>query len=719
MDDTSKNVREMVLSLDFSAYSIQGLTRLFEDPIQGAKDIARSISWIGNARGYNDWLIHEADGLADATRSGLNLFRNSMEQTFEEGVKSGAERLVPGLRQLGEHQFGRAIPMWKYQSWKYNTQLLEATKNAKGFEKALRTAGFTHRLDSKTTMNEFKRIAADHVNNAYGGLSESKIGRGSFQKSFEKFLILTPDFLRATLGVAASATRGGAEGYLARHLLLKGAAMAGTGVYLASILENQFNPLAPEPNMTNPNHSNWLFIKVGDRMLNPFGRYRTLLKTVFTGPLSVLNTQDFSSEKAAKDTYEGVLRFARGRTSVPVGMAIEQMTSSDYFGNPIVTHEGKGEILDRVQSLTKSILPIGVQDLWENAEDGGIKKAIRPDNLFFGALGMSTFTIPPAETNVMQALAKQAVAQGVPLEAVRDEINRGRNPLYAAGEDNKVILSAEQREDAFNTVEADTSIDMETLHRVGRSERLLSVKQQKERDAQMKQSFYDANDTVKSIYSEGLQKLESAVARGDSDFATYSRNLTDLRAAKRAGYRLIHSDGAGYGDVALAVQERKLHDPNATDALYGTFGAALNNPAFRYIGVDGAEEWDFDQRDAVELLLRQQYGDDEIDDYITYSNRNKSDLELDRDHAFQDTLRDYFDLSQEAWTQVGGTQYAPTFQDFERGGDPNLVSSSPLTRRYNDILRKMRENLRFQDTEVEQAVIKWLGLNPIVGRRRR
>lgn len=717
IDDTTRNIREAVLTLDLSAFSIQGLARFIEDPIRGTAEIGRAVRFLYDPDHFKQWIITEADGLADASRHGVSLFRgNTLERDLKSALPTKSDKTLiertpfvgSFVKEAADRQFGRAVPFWKYQSWKYNTRLLMEMQGSPGFAAQIRKATGLAKVDKDMTLAEAKRIAADHVNNVFGGINPAKVGAGSVQRTMERLIILTPDYLRATLGVAASSTKGDAQGLLARHLLVQGFGLAAVTAMGFAKLQQAMGQDVPDPNLFRPDQKDWLFTQVGGRVLNPMARFRTLFRLGLVGPSELLMGSGDPGEATSK-TVGALRKYGEGRYSIPLSIAESFATQKDFFGNPIRTETGVAGTMQEVTALGGQLLPIGIQQMIEEGPSAG--------SLAFGILGMSSFTKDPQETRAIAALTAAALDAGVPRDVVNKTLREGGNPIRALGEDGTEYLDAIQRDEALKAAVNASGMDSDVIQRLGRADRLLTVPEAKAVKSAQVDEFFKVQESIQGDYQKNLASIEQALAQ-TGNYAAYSRALTMLRAERRAKYEILYQKDGPFADVIEGFNDpKRLGERNVKEVVYQRFRDAINDPTFTSVGVDGSPEFDFRAQRAEMERQRDQLGDAVVDEFLGRMNRDKSRVELERDYAFEQILRPYFNLRDEVWQNIGGVRLAPDPETFEKlNADDPQAMMNPKWQLYQRMLSQKRRLMRLQNPELDRATSKWLGLKPVRGR---
>lgn len=711
------SVREMVLTADLSAIGIQGLVRFIENPLQGSRDIYRAIRFVLSPEGFQTWWMQNADEIADARRHGLTMTRHTPSEISAgalgklKNVRRPLIEKVPvagsRLRALNDAMYGRGVAYLKFQSWKTNVQMLEQSRSAPGWRQAVQKATGFRSVDESWDNPSIKRLTSDYVNNVFGGLDPSRVGIGRNQRALEKVFVLTPDFLRSTVGTAASSTRNTPEGILARTFLMKGFMMAAGLATTFSLISGE------QANILHPDRKDWLFFKIptpdgGLLTVNPFGRFRTLFRTVTVGPAAALGGE--TVEASLDRSLDSFGRFSQGRIATVPGIALNLVGDKDFFGNPIRSQGGFPGRMEQAQFAARQLLPIFAQGVTE--EGFGFQSV--PE-----ILGISGFPAEHQELQALRVLSAAAIEAGLPPDAVKSQVSQGRNPLNATDSDGARILTDDERNAAIERAVEESGIERERLFRLGRDEQVLSLEAQKGAQSNAESAFFSLNQQIKDDYTGLRNQIEQQLQGPTPDYAAYSRGLSALREQRRSRYSLIYNSDEYAPIIEGFNTPDKIRRKNAEDVLFDQYKAIVNNPEFTTIGPEG-EEFDFEAQDAlIEELRNDPLFGPFVEEFESRQNDGKSAIELERDLAFQETLTPYWDARSDAWAQINGERFAESFEAYEAEniGNPNF-SRDPVARFYRRVLTQKRDILRLKNPEIDAAVVKWLGFTPVRLRRR-
>ncbi|MDA1096905.1 MAG: hypothetical protein O3B84_06595, partial [Chloroflexi bacterium] len=528
------------------------------------------------------------------------------------------------------------------------------------------------------------------VNNVMGGQNVRELGIGRNQKLLEKSLILTPDYLRSTLGLTARAFTDfkTPQGALARRMfaVMFGTAVGGT-IALTEMLGGEF----AVPNISDPTSRAWLNpkVRVGDRTinLNPFSRYLSVLRPAARGIAASIQTGDPGF--AGMLALESVGQFVKGRQSAPLGAAVEALSGKDFFGNPIQQEPGEAVWQAQGKHLIRNLLPIGFQNIAEE----GIGPALLPE-----FLGISTHTTSPAQNVVMQTLAAHALNLGVPASEVRRAVMRGVNPIYARDGDGRFILTAEQRSDMIEAAIETTGRDPETVRRMGREERTLSPAQKRAADDAVKEAFFRQGDLIQEEYATKLQRVTEWLQQ-TGDFVQTREAINDLRAARRAQQELRNDARGVFGPVIEALNDpERVERENLQDALRRQFLDAIFDTRFD----DPFRGFDFEGQEQEIARWRNRIGNAQVEAFL--SNPDLTPLERDLQDG-RNALRPYWETADSIWRALGGTKYGPSQEE---------NTAPPLfLRMFNRRLDRERRRLRMASPPIEAALVKWYGYQPI------
>jgi hypothetical protein len=720
------SARELVLTADLSVLGIQGLARFIQDPVRGTRDIVQAVRFATSPEGFRMMLVAKADQIADFKRHGLEVFGGEMPTelagaTLLKGTKQQrtfVEKLPvlgDALRGFNNAAYGRAVTYLKIQSMQASIDMLSNTQASKGWVNQVKQATGIQSVNKGWSNAHIKRAAADYTNNVFGGLNPAKLGRSGNQREWEKLLVLTPDYLRATVGLAASAGRNVPEGVLARDFLARAFGMAAAASVAMALVSGK-DPR--EINILHPNQKDWMFMSVPDPIkggainINPFGRFRTLFRTLFVGPSELAESGDIGL--AVNRSLDAAGRFAQGRFATVGGTIMNISSDKDFFGNPIRTQGGFHGRLEQAAFAAKQFTPIFAQSVLEE----GIGLQSIPE-----LVGISNFRTEVQENQAIKALSIAARDAGVPEELVKEALRRGRNPLNAEDGNGQRILDSVARSAAIEQAVESSGLDEDLIRRRGKDERAQTVEGKEAALSNSYTTFFNYSREVKEAYNSQRNQVEAAVLANPSpaSFSAYSRSLTQLRQERRARYAIQRDESpAGVWTEVL----KDLNDPskkqsqNEKDALYELFNDFINREEFTTTDEQGIQ-FDFQAReDAIEVMRSDPVVGPFVDEFLARGDANKTALELERDTAFQKTLAPYWNAPAQVWEQVGGTRFAESFEAFEAANSGNpFLSRMGLVRQYNSTLRALRERMRLTNPSIDAALVKWLEFQPIRNRR--
>ncbi len=366
-------MRAIVLNLDASPLiGIQGVVRFIDSPAGWAQDTATSLRFIMSKRGWQRELAQNSDRYIQAASDGVRFFNNASELGQSRTVLKS--RAFGPLMWLNDVQFQRAVSYFKIRTYEGNRAFLERLASGKiqitpelrvdieKFGKQVTTPRLAPAVEVpggpaiRGDLREAIRtrgpgpVAADHVNNMFGGLDYGKIGTSPFQQEVERLFLLAPGFWRARAGLFIQALKvGSPEGILADRFILESLGYAYGMSALFSWMAGE------EPNLTDPSRSDWLTIKTSEGDINWLGGLRTRFRTIADVAVKL------KEGKLDKAQWR-LQRFGVGGLSIPLGLARELTINEDFFGRPIVTKEGfVAKWQQRLEHAGKSALPISAQ----------------------------------------------------------------------------------------------------------------------------------------------------------------------------------------------------------------------------------------------------------------------------------------------------------------------------------------------------------------------
>ncbi|HZP56205.1 MAG TPA: ParB N-terminal domain-containing protein [Dehalococcoidia bacterium] len=339
---------------------IQGVRRFLENPIRALADVPKATQLVVFDDAWRAWLIAHEDVMRQAAADGLNTFQRFNVTT--EGASPSLIAHVPLLGKIestvNERFYERGVALYKVLSYSENKAQVEfGQKFASGL-----LPGVKRRLAAGETPGQ---IAAQHVNNVYGGLERALRGQSRGYQAFERFMLFAPDFLRAQTGLVAHA--------LTKPLTPQGAAslrfMLGATIISAGVAELGTQAASggrKHANLTDPTLGDWMTIKTPAGNISFMGPLRTYLRTGVNAARDV-KSGDF--ERAlGEGEFFGVTRLGPVPASVRA-----QLTNRDVLGRPVSTARPNSlrDIGERALYTARSVTPFGVQQTMESIGKGG------------------------------------------------------------------------------------------------------------------------------------------------------------------------------------------------------------------------------------------------------------------------------------------------------------------------------------------------------------
>ena len=708
------SVREMMLTADASAFTIQFLAAAFDRPINAAQNLSRAIYFVLSPSGFRTWAAGNMSGLADASSSGLNLMDHlgsQIQTTAVAGLdikpRPWIERVPaigPGVRILNDAMYGRGVTYLKYQIWQGNVNAMIASKEASGFSKQIkRVTG--RNVGADVSDAEIKRIVAEHVNNTLGGQNMRKAGISRDQQNLEKMFILTPDYLRSTLGLGKSAVnlRGmgrDPKGALARRVL---ASYAGGAILTTAALTAIFSD--KEPNLFDPTAPNWLQIRIdrpdgGTMNMSPFGRLGSLIRPVAAGGQALADGA--SIEDAGNEAFLKTMQYGRGRMASFPGLAVELAENRDFLGNPIATDTGIKGVLQRVEHGVVGALPISGQALLETGP--GLMSGVE-------LLGINAYSTSPQQNAVFDALAAAALNVGIPANVIKNEVFHGRNPLYAKSE-GKSILDSATRAEAISYAAELSGVDEETVLEKGRDPRLLTPDEQHAADDARRDGYFAMLDSIRTLYSQAMINVQSALDGGQTTKSGAREAIKQFRTQRRAQQNSLASSSGFTEIIANLNDPAKDKTRNERDILRNMYFDVLYSPEFESIGPNGIE-FNFKAQELAKEQLRQTIGSALVDEFDRERQNNLTPLERDLLEV-TDLLDPYWRVADEQWLVMGGTEKtgAESAESLRRQ-NPGHWFLRPYDRR----LQRIRRTMRIRNIDMDRALVEWYGRAPVIPNR--
>lgn len=356
---------------------IQGARRLLDNPARGLYDIGKATQLVASDDAWRSWLTANDDLMRQAAADGTNLF-----QDFKVTTEGSTPSLIAHIPLLGRLEsaandrfYGRGVAMYKALSYAENKAQIEFGQGVAG---ALSPA-IKRRLASGETPGQ---IAAQHVNNIYGGLERALRGQSQGYQSFERFLMFAPDFTRAQVGLVATAAGKALTPQGAASLrFLLGSLAISAGV--AELMTQAASGGKQHANLTDPRLGDWLTIKTPAGNISFLGPLRTYMRTAYN-----------AAEDAKSGDFERVLGdvefFGKTRLGPVPSNVMAQLQNRDVLGRPVTTAAPNSlqDIAQRAQFTAKGIAPFGIQQTAEAVGKGG---ALPVGIAAVSALGFSIF----------------------------------------------------------------------------------------------------------------------------------------------------------------------------------------------------------------------------------------------------------------------------------------------------------------------------------------
>ena len=689
-------------------------------------------------------------------RKGAKVVTNDKGEAIRQaGAKlttAGEDYLPFGkmVKILDKWQFARGITMMKAYTAEHLMSLVKAAKQDDGFYELVKQ-GFPNLAASKKelanmTDDQAGRFIAEFVNNIYGGRNRVMLGRSQAHQLIESMLMLTPGFTRGTLSTAMNTLKSGPQGALARDYALRSLMIAGGVTTLLSLsmggltFENG-KPNINMPNLFDPSRDDWFDVKLpGGRTIRPMSRFRSLGRIAF-GSLQEAAVNG-NWEKATQYWTDDAMRWMSYRQSAlistvggdPIGEVF-----GEQRGNSFSRNLGLKDILfnpstDRSKDISEwgasNFLPVFGQSVYEQAlqavESGGISVGhIRDIGIAVGSelIGVGTFGPTLLESAVSSRAGELAMAAGLSEDVVKQYTSSGKSPVYARDNQNRYLLTSDQRNAIIEQLSQEFDISTELAARGGkrtdRERRLVadSVK------ADQLGRFSEAQKLITGEYEQRVALLDNALANNAITPQQYSEEITKLRI-RRAGARW-GAEQSSPAALAFLESDSRAGKQNATDAIY----SAISQEAFAEDFIDPATgTFDFAAREQHLSNLEAKYGD-WFYKWQARQDEGKTATELSRDKAYR-TLGQYFDIADQAWQMTTGGALGASEREFDRTLDQMLTAQGvapeylalarsaikqniPVIANARKTTDLLRQALRALNPEVDAAAQTWLGALPL------
>lgn len=407
--------RGMLLSADLSFFGIQGFAMASVDPTRYLRNFGEMTAAVTSREGFMMWTAANSRELAMWSRAGLKFYssvldlpsrpnaitrlgRQEWRGVLNDVLKSPVEH-IPIAGQLNEVFYNRALPVAKLYAARSGYEILRSVRD----ESLLaRTAGRVPGMGPAEKMfrdlpiidNLLKRIggvrgktdkqlmeaAADVVNNLGGGIDWYAVG--ARPSLLEKFLILTPGWIRANVGRMVNVTKvADARGVLARRALFHQLAIVSTLSTAISLVSSGQLP------SYDPRQTDWLDIQTeeGSFAWFPGKTYiRTLARLGFGVPW--LDDKPWElNEEQIRARLQTAWRFGEGRQGQLLRLSTDMWSGKDFLGR---------RIDNRALYAVQSLAPIVAGEFMEAYREGDRGQALA-NRLWPEMLGLNTIPIRP------------------------------------------------------------------------------------------------------------------------------------------------------------------------------------------------------------------------------------------------------------------------------------------------------------------------------------
>ncbi|HXK32594.1 MAG TPA: hypothetical protein VNM91_01090, partial [Dehalococcoidia bacterium] len=659
--------KTLMASVDASPLlGIQGVRRFMDNPTRGLQDIAKAAHLVADDTAWREWMMRNEGLLRDATADGANLFKTFKVST--EGPGASLLARIPGVGRvisaIDDRFYARGVAMYKALSYAEAKAQIEAGQRLPGtlgrWARARLAAGDTP-----------GQVAAQHVNNLYGGLETALRGQSRGYQLAERVALFAPDFLRSQVGLLSQAAKPlTPQGALALRFL---AGAMVTNALAAELIS--WATMRKPANLTRPDAGDWLAAKTPYGNISLLGPLRTYMRTAYQMAL----------DGKARD-WERVLSdaefFGRTRLGPVPSIAWSELQNRDVLDRPVTTARPNSlaDIGQRVAFAAKSVLPFSVQQSIEALAKGG---AQAPG---IAAISLLGFNVYP--------------------ERVRTGLNAAAQERF--GRDYRDLSPGEKQQlaDDPRVVRAMQEFDAETKAKADAGDPVAVVQQ--------------AEKAVSERYAQTLEQIEGlppsewrqryADARADRLAALDALRRTDARPVREFFERLDKRDP---GSPRLQV----LHDYFAIFDRY-------KDPVTGRIDEERKDEFS-DALDAFEAKLSPEQAAQLQEDLGARDTPRQAEYRRD---SQQIAASGYWDIPNRVFVSLQRSGAVPSeyanYDQFYRGVlsrvrdkltarglnpdlAPVIVGQAPAVRVYETTVSAVREALRQRRPELTRLLIKW------------
>ena len=766
-------LRQAVLSADFSILGTHSIGEIIMGG--GFRGVISSfVKSVGSEEGYAAAMASRADGAMKAAQHGLELatedFMVRDDSWLHKPIKVGQKRLVDPVtgkktdikvggtdvnflgqtvRKLDQVQYGRMVKFWKLDTYENTFSLMTAARDGH--------TGITQLLDGhpgvflgkitgqlNKTDDELGRAAADFTNNLFGGLNRVNGGRTATHNLLESLFILTPGFTRGTMNIGLQTInplRWDAEAALSRDFAVRGLVLAGSVITGLSMMFN--GPDAPLPNITDPSKDDWMVLSLpGGKSIKPLARWRspgkivgeTVMTALQSGPLEA--AQYFGPQALNWGTYRqsGLISAGLGD---PVGMVAESQFGRKDLGNQFSRGLGLWDLFVNPEvnqgrqvgeAIVKNLMPATGQNILETyREDGSLTgQGLKNIGFTFATefLGVNSQGPSMLTQAVVAKGADWAANHGMSSEAIQLAVANNRNPITAKDETGRYIFDGATRKAGVEALSAELGIDTDAIYRNGKlSDREKKSTLQAIKDNQTS-AYFEGMDLANANYATKMGQAQQAFDQGLVDGPGVSSFISKARQERAAEKGMVEQ----LNPAALVFLQSpdQLAKKNSKDLLLASLSAEYYRKEF----FDPETlSFDYDAQNAWLQELRGKYPT-VFDEWQQRQEENKTPLEKKRDAAF-DVLDTYFQVGDEVWQRLTGGALGKNEKAFDGylremlrdNGveDPGAVtyltsqikSNLEPVKRAKSITQQLRDIMRAADPELEDAVVTWLGNQPI------
>lgn len=418
--------RGILLSADFSFFTIQGAALFSVDPARYLRNHGEMVAATSSREGFMMWTAMHSRELALASRSGLKFYASAIDlpvagsppalKLLAQGKYKEALSVfydspvqhLPVISIINDISFGRALPIAKLYAWRAGYEILRSVRDEsilmratgvgalKGVPVIGRRMGSVEKMFRELPWVDkaFRKLggvegatdfdlmvaAADTANNLGGGIDQFAVGHRT--QLLEKSLLLTPTWIRANVGRLLMAGKVvDPRGVLARRALMHQLAIISVISTAASRASSGRIP------SFDPRQTDWLDIKTptGSIAIMPGKTYIRTLARLFGG-VPWRDEKPWELTPGQLQARWDVARyFGEGRTGQLLRLGTDLKTGRDFLGR---------KIPNRLLYTAQSLSPIVIGEFMEAWQEG-VRGVDLANRLWPEMMGLNVIPIRP------------------------------------------------------------------------------------------------------------------------------------------------------------------------------------------------------------------------------------------------------------------------------------------------------------------------------------